>query len=604
MSNRQSRKGKSSRHSGSDTRMTGTSQPASSRQGSPRLSPSVSLGETFDPDAPIPSVEPVSVADQVDPTVRLSRLPFYDNFGAQLSGVRFPNPVDVRNRHDFGREASADLSRDPFETRVLMNGLKIGQVWPMEHKDRPPYFDVGWTVSGEEARQMVADYFPGINMYPELRSPPGSQNLFGEHWAYLALNLADAEGLLARNEELRSDHVLALIRWQLLDFTDIVYVNHFVISHDQPAYPDFKWSRLTPEHRFIVMPVHTPEHFALGIYDRATDRLGSIDTHPNAIERNRNYRRIVTVCKSFIKEGCPGVKEPKAIRVPVSPQTSVTNCGWQVANYVAFFFRENRGRNDWEFGDWKGSNLAKNAPMGLSPEETAVQIWMYAIRSELNGTGHGLRQPVNCPLIGLDEFRQVKTKHGLISQPELIKMGLHDAELYEHPPDLPVRRLPTEMVMRGLVDRAGRVDLHRPIDHRVSRMRSEQPLSSMLERLSMGDKQSYVRAKSVGLQPTVTKKSLRFFQIDGHWSVEPDNAEMSEKRKSRRNLIEAHNAWAHRYVTARRAMVWVPMPTIQPEFRGWARVIQAHFENDTQDTIDQVTARDRRAERRRDTRGN
>ncbi|KAH8761539.1 hypothetical protein F5883DRAFT_646998 [Diaporthe sp. PMI_573] len=578
MSDRQPRKGGSSRHSGSDIHMAGTSQAASSRRGSPRLSPSVSLGEQFDPDAPIPSVEPVSITDRVDPTVRLSRLPFYDNFGALLSGVRFPNPVDVRNRHDFGREASADLSRDPFETRVLMNGLKIGQVWPMEHKDRPPYFDVGCTVSGEEARQMVADYFPGINMYPELRSPPGSQNLFGEHWAYLALSLADAEGLLARNEELRSDHILALIRWQLLDFTDI--------------------------HRFIVMPVHTPGHFALGIYDRATDRLGSIDTHPNAIERNRNYRRIVTICKSFIKEGCPGVKEPKAIRVGVSPQTSVTNCGWQVANYVAFFFRENRGRDNWEFGDWKGSNLAKNPPMGLSPEETAVQIWMYAIRSELNGTGHGLRQPVNCPLIGLDEFRQVKAKHGLISQPELIKMELHDEELYAHPPDLPVRRLPTEMVMRGLVDRAGRVDLHRPIDHRVSRVRSEQPLTSMLAKLSMGDKQSHIRAKTVGLQPIVTKMSLRFYQIDGHWNVEPDNAEIDEKLKPRYDLIRAHNAWAHRYVTARSAMEWVPMPAIQPEFRGWTRVIQAHFEDDTQDTIDQVTARDRRAERRRDTRGN
>ena len=99
------------------------------------------------------------------------------------------------------------------------------------------------------------------------------------------------------------------------------------------------------------MPVYTFKHFILGIYNRATDRLGSIDTHLNAIERNCNYRRIVTICKSFIKEGCPNVKKPTAIKVPVLPQTSVTNCGWQVANYVAFFFRENRGRNNWEFCD-------------------------------------------------------------------------------------------------------------------------------------------------------------------------------------------------------------------------------------------------------------
>ena len=33
----------------------------------------------------------------------------------------------------------------------------------------------------------------------------------------------------------------------------------------------------------------------------------------------------------------------------------------------------------------------------------------------------------------------------------------------------------------------------------------------MLEKLSIGDKQSYIYAKLIRLQPTITKKSLKFF---------------------------------------------------------------------------------------------
>jgi len=86
------------------------------------------------------------------------------------------------------------------------------------------------------------------------------------------------------------------------------------------------------------MPIYTPKHFTLRIYNRATDCLKSINTYLNTIERNYNYRKIITICKSFIKEGCPGVKEPKVIRVSILPQISIINCGWQVANYIAFFF--------------------------------------------------------------------------------------------------------------------------------------------------------------------------------------------------------------------------------------------------------------------------
>jgi len=86
------------------------------------------------------------------------------------------------------------------------------------------------------------------------------------------------------------------------------------------------------------MPVYISGHFALRIYNCATNCLGSIDTYLNIIEQNWNYRRIVIIYKNFIKEGCPGAKEPKAIRVAILPQVSFINYGWQVANYVAFFF--------------------------------------------------------------------------------------------------------------------------------------------------------------------------------------------------------------------------------------------------------------------------
>ena len=50
------------------------------------------------------------------------------------------------------------------------------------------------------------------------------------------MDLYDAEGMLAQGEELRSDYVMALIKWQLLDFTDIVYVVGHPLVHDQVSY--------------------------------------------------------------------------------------------------------------------------------------------------------------------------------------------------------------------------------------------------------------------------------------------------------------------------------------------------------------------------------
>ena len=73
------------------------------------------------------------------------------------------------------------------------------------------------------------------------------------------------------------------------------------------------------------MPIYMPKYFALGIYNYTTNCFGSINTYLNIIEQNRNYKRIVTIYKSFIKKGCLKVKEPKVIRVPILPQISITN---------------------------------------------------------------------------------------------------------------------------------------------------------------------------------------------------------------------------------------------------------------------------------------
>jgi hypothetical protein len=62
-----------------------------------------------------------------------------------------------------------------------------------------------------------------------------------------------------------------------------------------------------------------PRYFAFRIYDCTTDCLGSIDTYLNVKEWDCNYRRIVTICKSFIKEGYFKIKEPKVIRVAILP---------------------------------------------------------------------------------------------------------------------------------------------------------------------------------------------------------------------------------------------------------------------------------------------
>jgi len=62
-----------------------------------------------------------------------------------------------------------------------------------------------------------------------------------------------------------------------------------------------------------------PGYFAFKIYNYITNCLEFINIYLNTIRQNYNYKRIVTIYKSFIKEEYLGIKELKVIRVSVLP---------------------------------------------------------------------------------------------------------------------------------------------------------------------------------------------------------------------------------------------------------------------------------------------
>jgi len=549
----------------------------------------------------MPSIEEVLIEDKAPLEVRLSKLPFYTNFADKFPGVRFPNPVDARNRQDFERGESADLSKDPFETRVLMNGLQISKRWPMDYKARPPFFD---SMRDGDIEKMMNDYFPGINLYPQLRSPAGSDLFFGEHWGYLVLDLFDAEGLLALGEELRSDHVMALIRWQLLDFQDIVFIHPFPVNHDEEIHESFRWKKIRPDHQFIVIPVHVPQHWAVGIYHRATRRLGVVDTHPSKRARDWSAPRIRDICIKLLRRGLPDFELKggiESIRVPVTPQQSSTNCGWQIAHYVSYFFRENRGSNNWEFTDWVGSNLCREIPIGLTKEEAMVQLWMFAIRSELNGTGMPVRGPINCPVIKFDAFRNLSKDDKLLSQEDLIGKDLHSPALLKAHSKTSRDRLPTEAAVRSIAERFDRIDLRRPIDHRVSRGQSlEIPPTVALRSLSIDDTARTVRATSLeaplGLHRDLSRNPPPLPQLDGAWSLNTPDLKLSDRRVKE---IQSHNRDFHRWVDTSRATSWVPMPAIFKSHQSWRKVMTDYAASrKPTSSQEQINARNLRAEKR------
>jgi hypothetical protein len=561
------------------------------------------------PDKPIPSVERDEDSDRKALYVRLSRLPFYDNFASNHRGLRFPNPVDVRHRDTFERGVSADLSKDPFETRILMNGLRVSQVLPVTEKQNPPYFAPDANLKIEVLEKILNTTFPGVDLYPELRQPPGSNNFFGEHWGYLLLNLYDAEGLLAAGEEWRTDHVMAALRWQLLDFADIVYLHYQPLEHDMEVHTAWRFRKLTERQRFLVLPFHCPGHWAVVIFDKLRGKLGYIDTHPNEKGNDSNYAKVTKTALKLLKFALErkDMEGHEVIRVPVTRQKSATNCGWHVANYVTFFFRENRGVNDWEFSDWTKSNLLKTIPPGISHEEAAMRIWMFAIRSEINGTGQQIRWPFNCPCIQYEHYRTVKARYNdmlYISQQRCIKEKINTITQTEARFD----RLPTPMITQSYVDRFGGIDLRRPIDHRTSRRKSE-TVPHTGELLTLEDTVAKVRALTVPfhIKPVTT------FGGDGTNSVPPEGSDQKGKGKAVERpadfdnrgpsdgwgSAELHNAWCNKWISTRSAKVWVPMPTIAESHTSWeAKIGQARREMAGANAEEQAMARKNRAQNR------
>lgn len=557
----------------------------------------------LDPDAPLPSIEKGIGLDPKGAEVKLSSLPFYTNFGDHHPGVRFPNPVDVRNRNTFERGESVALSQDPFETRVLMNGLRISESWGNFEVERPPFYDAD-QMPLEEMECILKTHFPGINLYPELRQPPGSTCLFGRHWGYLLLSLYDAEGLLAAEQRLRSDHVISLLQWQLLDLVDLVFLLDWPAEHDKHPTPDLKWRKLKGTHRFIVLPFHCPDHWAVAIYDRRLKKISVADTHPNLESRKSNFEAMKDVTLSYLKNGLSKEETdgppPSAMQLNLTAQLSSTNCGWHVANFVAFFFRENRGRSDWIVKDWTTSNLARSTPPGRPLEESILCMWMFAIRSEMNGTGEQVRWPTNRPVVTLDKMRDLKKTEGrLVSQQELTQKEIRNV-----PPEKPLpNREPTEFMIKNISQRFGKIDLKRPIDHRMSRCQTLGfEVIKEFGGLSMVDTVEKVRAKSAALH--ADQVTIPVF--DGAWSL-PPNRDTGARGGSgtpaatglREDAIVMHNEAAHKYVDTSRAYEWVPMPAILPGHVSWANTVKMVLEKEKRATKEeQEVAREARRSRR------
>lgn len=569
----------------------------------------------LDADAPIPSIEPMAEGE-AQPAALLENLPFFSNFGdLPAGGQRFVNVSDVRNRANFARGESADLSRDPFETRIIMNGVCLNDLWVTSTPDRPPFFDVEWNMDPREMMNLIMEYFPGVNMYPELRKPAGSTNLMGMHWVNLALDLYDAEGMLQRRHELRTKHVMALLMWQLLDFQDIVFLIKEPLHHDQTPSDRFRWRELTDDQRFIVLPIHLPGHWAVGIYDRMNQFSWLWNSAAPGQAGNPTNLNCVELISKYIRKAL-GEDEVTYIHSEVvggTKQHDAVSCGWHVAEFVRNFFRENRGMGEWEVSDWAGSALIRTKPSPLSHAEASILSWMFAIRSELNGTGEAVRTPVSMPVVSLDRMREIKTKYGLLSQRQIIDQGLHDAAVTPiiHGQQKAPREI-TPSLTQGLGYRFRLADTQRGIDVRTARNHPSSsavsnffgPLAKAQEiiqlakmaRLSLNRDTSrtpipIMNMDGSGLSPMPRGPQLpqnlsigsRISQMsDQMQGVSVSRAGSEEGRSQRRDSDSSMGMYSHlnpmasRFVDTSRAKITIPMPAVQSGFQGWGPVIAQH----------------------------
>lgn len=574
-----------------------------------------------DPDAPIPSIEPTAQG-QSDPAPAIAMLPFFDNFGDLIGGaLRFPNIVDVRNRQNFAREASADFSKDPFETRIIMNGVCLNDVWQSTTPDRPPFFDVEWTKTTDELTAMMREYFPGVNLYPELRKPAGSMNLMGQHWAFLALDLYDTEGMLQRCEELRTRHVMALLTWQLLDFQDIVFLVKEPLHHDRTPGNRYRWRELTDDQRFIVLPIHMPNHWVVAIFDRMDNHcIMWNSTSPGIMENKGNQDAAAVVNKYLLAALGDEVRDFDGTFAPGTSQIDGVSCGWHVAEFVRNFFRENRGKGSWLQRDWAKSSLIRTAPRGMEPATASIATWMFAIRSELNGTGEAIRTPVAVPVVGVDGMRAIKDRYGLLTQREVINQRLFDSQYAEIAAGQ--KKGPREMTpgMRiGLTTRFQLSDMQRGIDFRTSRSQpSPTPIATTYTPLNAAQEILKLAKKTrLSMHRDLSRSPLPIMDMDGTWSVPARPMQSGERtglprddsrgsrvsqlsdqmqgmdigsegparsrsgsqdsRHASPNIpIRRENRWASHFVEVSESLVPVPMPTIRSDFRGWEDVISRH----------------------------
>ena len=101
----------------------------------------------------------------------------------------------------------------------------------------------------------------------------------------------------------------------------------------------------------------------------------------------------------------------------------------------------------------------------------------------------------------------------------------------------------------GLRDYFKLVDIFRPINIKALRVQLEKPLLLIINILTFRNKPSIVRANTVELQLTVTKKSTKLYLIDDYWSLEPNKNVVNKEQAERYAWIRNHNAWAQRYIT-------------------------------------------------------
>lgn len=219
-----------------------------------------------------------------------------------------------------------------------------------------------------------------------------------------------------------------------------------------------------------VLPLHLPGHWMVAIYD-TTRRIfcmkDSLFPGKPDDDQDKAARQLL---RKYLRAAFSNtISHMKGLHVGGTPQSDSVSCEWHVAEFVRMFFRENRGEEDWTETDWAGSLLIQSAPTRFPKQEAIVLSWMFAIRSELNGTRDHVRKGTPAS-VTLDEMQAIKNRHGLLPQMEVIKQNLCNLKVNEALNGrLNTVRTMTLNVEAGMADRFNLPDIQPSIDHRISR---------------------------------------------------------------------------------------------------------------------------------------